>query len=97
MQSTSTPNNDDSSNNFTTSIETQIDNYNQHHESQHLPEGHVAPSSRIARAFGFASLGAGLAMGTLAELARRTVRGPTNNNTDESSLILLNDANAHSI
>eukprot|EP00956_Cyclotella_meneghiniana_P041071 scaffold214009_cov23-Cyclotella_meneghiniana.AAC.1 len=95
MQSTSTPNDGDNNNNFTTSIETQIDNYDQDHEPQHLPEGHAVPSSRIARAFGFASLGAGLAMGTLAELARRTVGGPTNNTGDnESSLILSNDANA---
>jgi aarF domain-containing kinase len=72
------------------SWENQIENYDQDHENQPLPEGSAVPSGRIARAFGFASLGAGLAMGTVAELARRTL-GNSNNN---DPLVLSNDANA---
>jgi aarF domain-containing kinase len=80
------------SNNKTfSSFENQIENYDQDHETQHLPEGSAVPSSRIARAFGFASLGAGLAMGTVAELARRTLGNGSNKN---DSLVLSNDANA---
>lgn len=80
-----------SNNNTFSSFENQIENYDQDHETQHLPEGSAVPSSRIARAFGFASLGAGLAMGTVAELARRTLRNGSNKN---DSLVLSNDANA---
>lgn len=72
------------------SFENQIENYDQDHETQHLPEGSAVPSSRIARAVGFASLGAGLAMGTVAELARRTI----GNSTNSDSPVLSNDANA---
>ena len=72
------------------SWENQIENYDQDHENQHLPEGSAVPSGRIARAFGFASLGTRLAMGTVAELARRTL-GNSNNN---DPLVLSNDANA---
>ena len=72
------------------SLENQIENYDEDHQTQHLPEGSAVPSSRMARAFGFASLGAGLAMGSIAELARRTVGNSSNND----SLVLSNDANA---
>ncbi|KAL3798347.1 hypothetical protein HJC23_005000 [Cyclotella cryptica] len=74
------------------SFENQIDNYDEDHENQHLPEGSAVPSSRIARALGFASLGAGLAMGTVAELARRSLGNPISNKSDP--LVLSNDANA---
>ena len=73
------------------SWENQIENYDEDHETQHLPEGTAVPSSRLSRAFGFASLGAGLAMGTVAELARRTLGNSSNSN---DSLVLSNDANA---
>ncbi|KAL7490004.1 hypothetical protein ACHAW6_015703 [Cyclotella cf. meneghiniana] len=73
-------------------FENQIDNYDEVHEHQHLPEGSAVPSSRIARALGFASLGAGLAIGTVVELARRSFRNNITNKSDP--LVLSNDANA---
>jgi aarF domain-containing kinase len=81
---------DSSNKNTFSSFENQIENYDQDHEAQHLPEGSAVPSSRIARAFGFASLGAGLAVGTVAELARRAL----GNSNNSESLVLSNDANA---
>ena len=82
------------------SQETTIDNlhiesaelYDDEHQTQHLPEGSAVPTTRISRAFGFASLGAGLALGTISELARRTLGQSNNNSTDP--LVLSNDANA---
>jgi hypothetical protein len=69
-----------------------LSNYDDEHQSQHLlPEGSAVPSTRISRAFGFASLGAGLALGTAAELARRTLGGASSSG---GSLVLSNDANA---
>ena len=61
-----------------------------------LPEGSAIPTSRISRAFGFATLGAGLALGSVTELARRTFGRQSNNNSKSSSdsLLLSNDANA---
>jgi aarF domain-containing kinase len=47
-----------------------------HHSDQHLPrlqEGRAVPSSRVGRAFGFASLGVGLAWGSATELASRLI------------------------
>lgn len=61
-------------------------------EHQHLPEGSAVPTTRLSRAFGFASLGAGLAMGTAAEFARRTFGA--SNNTENDPLVIGNDANA---
>jgi len=58
---------------------------------QHLPEGSPVPTTRLSRAYGFASLGAGLALGSAAELARR-VLGASGANGE--SLVLSNDANA---
>ncbi len=69
-----------------------ISNYDEGHQNQHLPEGSAVPSTRISRAFGFASLGAGLALGTAAELARRTLGGSSSGGN--GSLVLSNDANA---
>jgi aarF domain-containing kinase len=69
-----------------------ISNYDEEHQNQHLPEGSAVPSTRISRAFGFASLGAGLALGAAAEFARRTLGGlPAGG---DGSLVLSNDANA---
>mmetsp|Transcript_3787 Transcript_3787/g.6539 ORF Transcript_3787/g.6539 Transcript_3787/m.6539 type:complete len:605 (+) Transcript_3787:36-1850(+) len=74
-------------------VEEQIANYDdEEDQNQHLPEGSAVPSTRISRAFGFASLGAGLALGTAAEFARRTLGGSSSNNN--GNLVLSNDANA---
>lgn len=67
------------------------DNYDDEHQTQHLPEGTAVPTTRISRAFGFASLGAGLAIGTVSELAKRTFGASQNSN---GPLVLSNDANA---
>ena len=63
---------------------------------RHLLEGSAVPSSRISRAIGFASLGAGLVMGTVSELARRSLLlgRRNNNNTNNDPLVFSNDANA---
>jgi aarF domain-containing kinase len=53
-----------------------------------LKEGKEVPSSRIGRAFGFASLGLGLAMGTAAEAASRLF------GAGSSGSMVANDANA---
>lgn len=88
-----TTNADAPSNDITTPFEDPItDSYSDQHINEHLPEGSAVPSTRIARAFGFASLGAGLAMGTAAEFARRTF-GASNNSSGDP-LVLSNDANA---
>lgn len=74
------------------------DNMINHHvehsseERPHLPEGSAVPTTRLSRAYGFASLGAGLAMGTAAELARRAFGA--SKATSGESLLLSNDANA---
>mmetsp|Transcript_38269 Transcript_38269/g.81683 ORF Transcript_38269/g.81683 Transcript_38269/m.81683 type:complete len:681 (-) Transcript_38269:121-2163(-) len=71
----------------------QLESYSEEDdESPHLLEGSAVPSTRLSRAFGFASLGAGLAMGTVAELARRTFGASQNGNN--GPLVLSNDANA---
>ena len=64
--------------------------YNDEHQTNHLPEGSAVPSGRVSRAFGFAQLGAGLAMGTLSELAKRTI----GQSTSSDPIVLSNDANA---
>ncbi len=84
----------DMSRNHKSEIETAkeyITTYEDDEKMQHLPEGSAVPSTRLSRAFGFASLGAGLVIGTAAEFARRTLGGSSNNN---GSLVLSNDANA---
>jgi aarF domain-containing kinase len=53
-----------------------------------LREGQAVPSSRVGRAFGFASLGAGLAWGTVGELSSRLVGGGGSGN------VITSDANA---
>ena len=64
--------------------------YNDEHQTKHLPEGSAVPSGRVSRAFGFAQLGAGLAIGTLSELAKRTI----GQSTSSYPIVLSNDANA---
>ena len=54
-----------------------------------LREGQAVPSSRVGRAFGFASLGAGLAWGAVGELSSRLVGG-----SSASGNAITNDANA---
>ena len=54
-----------------------------------LREGQAVPSSRVGRAFGFASLGAGLAWGAVGELSSRLVGGSSG-----SGNAMTNDANA---
>jgi aarF domain-containing kinase len=81
------------------SIDTNDDDDNTDDTQPLLPEGSAIPTSRISRAFGFATLGAGLALGSITELARRTVGRSSNNNNSKSSsssdsLILSNNANA---
>ena len=62
---------------------------NDEYYMQHLPEGSAVPTSRISRALGFASLGAGLALGSVAELARRTL-----GRSSTTDPLVSNDANA---
>lgn len=57
-----------------------------------LEEGRYVPSSRTSRAFGFASLGFGLAMGTVAEATSRMFRSGMSNAPRSS--IVASDANA---
>lgn len=59
-------------------------------EAPTLEEGQPVPSTRFGRAFGFASLGVGLAAGTVAEAASRVLGSSTSN---EYSAI-TSDANA---
>jgi aarF domain-containing kinase len=54
-----------------------------------LREGQAVPSTRVGRAFGFASLGAGLAWGAVGELSSRLVGGSSG-----SGNAMTNDANA---
>ena len=57
--------------------------------TEHLREGRPVPSSRVGRALGFASLGAGLAWGAVGEIGSRVVGGGSG-----SSNVLTTDANA---
>jgi aarF domain-containing kinase len=54
-----------------------------------LKEGRAIPATRFGRAFGFASLGASLAAGTVSEVASRLFKGGTNSGSP-----ITNDANA---
>mmetsp|Transcript_30247 Transcript_30247/g.33990 ORF Transcript_30247/g.33990 Transcript_30247/m.33990 type:complete len:716 (-) Transcript_30247:256-2403(-) len=56
---------------------------------ERLQEGRAVPSSKIGRALGFASLGAGLAWGAVGEIGSRIVGGGSG-----SSNVLTTDANA---
>ncbi|KAL7539920.1 hypothetical protein ACHAWF_006546, partial [Thalassiosira exigua] len=47
-----------------------LESYSEDRPAPHLPEGAAVPSTRLSCALGFAALGAGLAAGTAAELAR---------------------------
>ena len=69
----------------------EIDN-DERYATDLLPEGSAVPTSRISRALGFASLGAGLAFGSVTELARRTL-GRSNNDANDP-IVLSNVANA---
>jgi hypothetical protein len=81
------------------SIDSNDNDYNADNTQPLLPEGSYT-NTRISRAFGFATLGAGLALGSVSELARRTLFGRQSNNNSSSSssssdsLILSNIANA---
>ena len=55
-----------------------------------LREGQAVPSTRVGRAFGFATLGAGLAWGAVGELTSRMVGGGSTSNGNA----LTTDANA---
>jgi aarF domain-containing kinase len=55
-----------------------------------LKEGKRVPATRVGRAFGFASLGAGLAFGTAAELTSRLFGG-----SDAQGSVAASDANAY--
>jgi aarF domain-containing kinase len=56
-----------------------------------LKEGRAIPATRFGRAFGFASLGASLAAGTVSEVASRLFKGGKNNTGGSP---ITNDANA---
>ena len=64
-----------------------------------LQYGKAIPASRMSRAMGFASLGAGLAMGTVSEWARRLLGSPSSSSPSSSSpsSIVTNDANANRV
>ncbi len=73
---------------------TDQDNHPHHH---HLKEGKAVPSTRVGRAMGFASLGAGLAAGTVFEAASRivsTISSSSTTSESQSESIVANDANA---
>mmetsp|Transcript_25002 Transcript_25002/g.54077 ORF Transcript_25002/g.54077 Transcript_25002/m.54077 type:complete len:677 (+) Transcript_25002:226-2256(+) len=98
---TSTPQNSDPNDINTAEVQTPLEDNRQseshgeeHHDNPHLPEGSAVPSTRLSRAFGFASLGAGLAVGTAAEFARRTFGASDDNHNPTDPLVLSNDANA---
>lgn len=69
--------------------ETETINVSVGETTEHLREGRPVPSSRVGRAFGFASLGAGLAWGAVGEIGSRVVGGGSG-----SSNVLTTDANA---
>jgi hypothetical protein len=69
--------------------ETETTNVSVGETTEHLREGRPVPSSRVGRAFGFASLGAGLAWGAVGEIGSRVVGGGNG-----SSNVLTTDANA---
>mmetsp|Transcript_16051 Transcript_16051/g.35727 ORF Transcript_16051/g.35727 Transcript_16051/m.35727 type:complete len:610 (-) Transcript_16051:63-1892(-) len=69
---------------------TTYDPYKHIDDAPTLEEGQPVPSTRVGRAFGFASLGVGLAAGTVAEAASRILGSNTNN---EHSYV-TSDANA---
>ena len=58
---------------------------------QRLQEGRAVPSSRFGRAVGFATLGAGLVLGTATEAASRLLGGGSG---DSGNVVTSNDANA---
>lgn len=60
-----------------------------------MQEGRAVPSSRVGRAAGFASLGLGLAWGTISEVAGRLVgKSNTNSGTTRGGNPISSDANA---
>ncbi|EJK44579.1 hypothetical protein THAOC_36873 [Thalassiosira oceanica] len=94
----SIPNVDDTSENDTERTDDSVVKQSAHHPPaedderppRHLPEGSAVPSTRVSRALGFASLGAGLAAGTAAELARRV----WSTSPSSGPAVLSSDANA---
>lgn len=94
----SIPNVDETSENDTERTDDSVVKQSAHHPPaedderppRHLPEGSAVPSTRVSRALGFASLGAGLAAGTAAELARRV----WSTSPSSGPAVLSSDANA---
>ena len=86
--------------NASTSTTKQIPNDNNNDDTvrRHgIPEGRAVPSTRFGRALGFASLGLGLAWGTLAEGSARLVgagSSSSGSSSSSSSSLLLNDPNS---
>jgi aarF domain-containing kinase len=68
------------------------DDYSGAGTTTRLKEGRAIPATRFGRAFGFASLGASLAAGTVSEVASRFFKGGTNSGAAGSPI--TNDANA---
>lgn len=62
-----------------------------HQQSSIIKEGAPVPSTRAGRALGFANLGFGLLMGTVAESARRMIQPAS---TSKSTSVVLNDTNS---
>ena len=60
-------------------------------EQPRLKEGQAVPSSRIGRAAGFASLGVGLAFGTVTELASRLVSSSSGSSSSNGAAVASND------
>jgi aarF domain-containing kinase len=65
-----------------------------HTDYPRLQEGRAVPSTRVARAFGFASLGLGLAVGTMGEGLSRLTGTKTQHQEQSSTNLVMNDANA---
>jgi aarF domain-containing kinase len=62
--------------------------------NRNIAEGTPVPSTRIARALGFAQLGVGLAWGGLSEKTRRLLGSQDGDATSSSTSAMLNDANS---
>jgi aarF domain-containing kinase len=61
------------------------------HQQVSIKEGAPVPSTRAGRALGFANLGFGLLMGTVAESARRMIQPAS---SSKSTSVVLNDKNS---
>jgi aarF domain-containing kinase len=64
-------------------------------DASRLKEGRAVPSSRVGRAFGFASLGVGLALGTATEFASSLLgNSSSSSGNNNNNGVVTNDANA---